>query len=563
MLYIERLSGCLIMFDKHKQKTLLMIVLLVALVAALYGQFLWNPILFDDSSFFQLEGDGSSHVATFSSFSPLELRSLPYATLAWTAQLFGLELIGFRIGNLALHAATVVALFFFLWQLFDAVLPKHAARQDHMDYRWAAFFAALLFGLHPVAVFAVGYLVQRTIVMATLFSLLAMYAYVRGNVRQKPGWLWASVFFYYLAVYSKEHAIMLPAVMLALTVLLHEDWFARLKRMWSIFAAFAAIALLVVLAKKGILGGVYEINAPEMLQDVNPDNAYLFSVLTQSWLFFKYFALWILPNPEWMSVDMREPFAKSYFSFYSLTFVAFLLYGAVAARLLFRRGMLGLLGFALIFPWLMFMTELSAVRIQESFVLYRSYLWSAGTFALLPLVFWKTTARGAMLMLSIIAAFLVPVSMERLSTFSHPVLLWDDAEKLVRNKQDLPGVFRIYYNRGTYYVRIKQYDSAISDLKRSIELYPRQPYAYHNLGAAYREKGEMEEALKYFSKAIQLNKEAKEPLNPMHYLGRASVYEAQRNWAAASNDYKVSCMLVEKGCEKINLAERETSSKGK
>lgn len=551
------------MWDKDKQKTLLLCALLAVFVAALYGQFLWNPILFDDSSFFQLESDGTSHVLSFSSFSPLELRSLPYATLAWTAQMFGLDLIGFRIGNLVLHAATVVVLFFFLRQLFEVVLPKDAVRQDRLDYRWAAFFAALLFGLHPVAVYGVGYLAQRTIVMATLFSLLAMSAYVRGCMQQKRAWLWTSVFFYYLAVYSKEHAIMLPAVMLALTVLVRRDWAVRLKQTWLIFAAYAVIALLVVLAKKGILGGVYEINAPEMLQDINPENAYLFSVLTQSWLFFKYWVLWVFPNPEWMSVDMREPFAKSFFSPYSLIFAAFLLYGAVAARLLFKRSMLRLLGFALLFPWLMFMTELSTVRIQESFVLYRSYLWSVGAFALLPLIFWKITARGAMLMLAIIAAFMFPISMERLSTFSHPVLLWDDAEKLVRDRTDLPGVFRIYYNRGTYYVRIKQYDNAISDLKRSIELYPAQPYAYHNLGAAYREKGEMEEALKYFSKAIQLNKDAKEPLNPMHYLGRASVYEAQRNWAAASNDYKVSCMLAGKGCEKTNLAEREASSRGK
>ncbi len=551
------------MLDKDKQKILLLCTLLAVFVAALYGQFLWSPILFDDSSFFQLENDGTSHVLSFSSFSPLEIRSLPYATLAWTAQLFGLDLIGFRIGNLVLHAAAVVALFFFLWQLFDAVLPKDVIRPDRLDYRWAAFFAALLFGLHPVAVYGVGYLAQRTIVMATLFSLLAMSAYVRGCMQQKQAWLWASALFYYLAVYSKEHAIMLPAVMLALTVLARQDWAVRLKQTWLIFVAYAVIALLVVLAKKGVLGGVYEINAPEMLQDINPENAYFFSILTQSWLFFKYWALWIFPNPEWMSVDMREPFAKSYFSFYSLAFAAFISYGIVAVRLLLKRGMIGMFGFALLFPWLMFMTELSTVRIQESFVLYRSYLWAVGAFALLPLIFWKITARGAMLMLTIIAAFLFPISMERLSTFSHPVLLWDDAEKLVRDRADLPGVFRIYYNRGTYYVRIKQYDNAISDLKRSIELYPKQPYAYHNLGAAYREKGALEEALRCFGKAIQLNKDAKEPLNPMHYLGRASVYEAQSNWIAASNDYKVSCMLAGKGCEKTDLAERETLSKRK
>lgn len=550
------------MSGKDKQITLFLCILLVAFVAALYGQFLWNPILFDDGIFFTTEDDGSSHALKFAAaFSLFELRSLPYATLGWTAQMFGLGLIGFRIGNLLLHAATVVALFFFLSQLFDAVLPKDVIRQDRLGYRRAAFFAALLFGLHPVAVYGVGYLAQRTIVMATLFSLLAMYTYLRGCAQEKRAWLWASVFFYYLAVYSKEHAIMLPAVMLALTVLTRQDWAVRLKQTWFIFAAYAVIALLVVLAKKGILGGVYEINAPEMLQDINPENAYLFSVLTQSWLFFKYWALWIFPNPEWMSVDMREPFAKSFFSIYLLAFTAFTVYGIAASYLLFRRGKLGLLGFALLFPWLMFMTELSTVRIQESFVLYRSYLWAAGAFALLPLVFWKVTARGALLMLAIIAALLFPISMERLSTFSHPVLLWDDAEKLVHDKQDLPGVFRIYYNRGTRYLHIKQYDNAIRDLRRSVELYPPQPYAYNNLGYAYFKKGELEEAERFFSIAILLNENSNDPPAPRYYFGRAAVYEAKGNWVAASNDYKMSCKLAGRGCDKTNLMQRESSPK--
>lgn len=530
-----------------------MSALLVILTAALYGQFLWNPIIFDDGQFFAQGDDGQPNVLRYSvSFSLLELRSLPYATLAWTAQWFGYDLIGFRIGNLVLHAATVLSLFFFLRQLLFATLPDDTSHPNRLGYIWMAFFAALLFGLHPVAVYGVGYLVQRTIVMATLFSLLAMFFYMRGCVQQKQVWLWVSVIFYYLAVYSKEHAIMLPAVMLSLAVLLHENWQTRIKRQLPIFAAYAVIVLLVVLAKKGVLGSVYEINAPEMLQDVSPERAYPLSVLTQSWLFFKYWALWIFPNPEWMSVDMREPFAKSFLSPYLLMFSAFLIYGAVAARLLFKRGVLGLLGFSLLFPWLMFMTELSAVRIQESFVLYRSYLWAVGAFALLPLVFWKITARGAMLMLVIFSAFVFLISMERLSTFSHPILLWEDAKKQVRGREDMPGVFRIYYNLGTRYLIEKQYDDAISNLKRSVELYPQQPSAYNNLGLAYFEKRELDEAVRYSSIAIQLNEASQDPPAPRYYFGRAMAYEAQKNWSAASKDYEVSCRLAGRGCDKTD-----------
>lgn len=548
---------------QEKYKTALLSIMLIVLVSILYGQFLWNPTAFDDGHFFALDDDGRPNVLQYAvSFSLLQLRSLPYATLAWTGQLFGFDLIGFRVGNLVLHVASVLSLFFFMRQLFDFMLSGSTQRHDRLNSCWMAFFVALLFGLHPVAVFGAGYMVQRTIVMATLFSLLAMFSYMRGCMQQKQGWLWVSVIFYYLAVYSKEHAIMLPAVMLALTVLLHEDWFTQIKRRLPIFAAYAVIMVLVVLAKKGILGGIYEINAPEMLQDVSSKDAYPFSVLTQSWLFFKYWALWIFPNPEWMSVDMREPFAKSYFSFYLLAFAAFLLYGFVALRLLLKRGRIGVLGFALLFPWLMFMTEFSTVRIQESFVLYRSYLWAVGAFALLPLIFWNVTKRGAMLMLAIIAAFLFLISMERLSTFSHPILLWEDAKKLVRGREDLPGVFRIYYNLGTRYLRTKQYDTAISNLQRSVELYPQQPYAYNNLGSAFLAKNELEEAVRYFSIAIQLNEVSSDVEAPRYYYGRAIAYEKQKNWAAASADYKVTCKLAGRGCDKTNLPQIETLLKG-
>lgn len=545
---------------KENQKIVLMSALLVILPVALYGQFLWNPTVFDDGQFFVLGDDGQPNVLRYSaSFSLLELRSLPYATLAWTAQLFGYDLIGFRIGNLVLHVATVLSLFFFMKQLLSVILPEDKSHLNRLEPIWMAFFAALLFGLHPVAVYGAGYLVQRTIVMATLFSLLAMFSYLRGCAQQKQAWLWASVVFYYLAVYSKEHAIMLPAVMLSLTILLHENWQARIKRLLPIFAAYAAIVLLVILARKGILGSVYEINAPEMLQDVSPERAYPLSVLTQSWLFFKYWALWVFPNPEWMSVDMREPFAKSFLSVYLLAFWGFLFYGFVAIRLLLKRGKMGLLGFSLLFPWLMFMTEVSTVRIQESFVLYRSYLWAVGAFALLPLVFWKVTARGAMLILVIITAFVYLISMERLITFSHPILLWEDAKRLVRGREDLPGVFRIYYNLGTRYLIEKQYDNAINNLKCSVDLYPEQPSAYNNLGLAYFEKGEFEEAVRYSSIAIQLNEGSQDPPAPRYYFGRAMAYEAQKNWIAASKDYEVSCTLAGRGCDKTNpsLLKRE------
>lgn len=533
-----------------KKTNELLSFLLIALVVALYGQFLSSPIVFDDRQFFMVDNQGNQPVSSYH-FALFELRSLPYATLAWTKAAFGLDLINFRVGNLLLHAAVVLALFAFLSALFAAVYGE-SKNESSLPPGLAAFFAALLFALHPVATYAAGYLVQRTIVMATLFSLLALWVYVQGSVRQKPLWQWMSVPFYYLAVFSKEHAIMLPAVLFALTVLLHDDWLSKIKQRWLIFATLAAIAMFVLLARKGLLGSVYEINAAEMLRQNDSELAYPLSVITQSWLFFKYALLWVVPNPAWMSIDMREPFARSLFSPYLIAAVSFAAWGVGAFWLLLKRGRSGLVGFALLFPWLMFFTEFSSVRIQEVFVLYRSYLWAPGAFCLLPVVFAKLNRRMAAFILTLLALAMFPMSMDRLMTLSHPVLLWDDAEKLIKGRTDLPGAYRIYHNRGAELLNIGSLDQAIADLKKSIALHNDFAEAHGNLGAAYFNKGDFPNAIASFSQAIDIAQNAGKSLNPRYIHGRAQAFEKMGELDKAQADYRESCRLAKRGCEKLS-----------
>ena len=539
-----------------KKTNILLSFLLITLVVALYGQFLSSPIVFDDLYFFTGNyKDNQPAVSTYR-FALFELRSLPYSTLAWTKAFFGLELIFFRGGNLLLHVAVVLVLFPFLSSLFSAVYGK-SKNQSSLSPSLAAFFAALLFALHPVATYAAGYLIQRTIVMSTLFSLLALLVYVQGSVRQKPLWQWMSVPFYYLAVFSKEHAIMLPAVLIALTVLLHDDWWLKLKQRWLIFATLAVIAMFAMFVLVSginidLLGSVYEPNGVEMLRQNNSKLAYPLSVITQSWLFFKYALLWVVPNPAWMSIDMREPFARSLFSPYMIAAVGFLAWGVGAFWLLLKRGTLGLVGFALLFPWLMFFTEFSTVRIQDVFVLYRSYLWATGAFCLLPVVFSRLSGHSASLVLTLIALAMFPMSVERLMTLSHPVLLWDDAEKLVKGRTDLPGAFRIYHNRGAELLNIGSLDQAIADLKKSIALHNDFAEAHGNLGAAYLKKGDFPNSVASFSKAIDITQNSGKSLNPRYVYGRAQASEKMGELEKAQADYRESCRVAKRGCDKLS-----------
>lgn len=541
-----------------------------ALVLLIYGRFLDNPLVFDDLYPFMLDEQGRSAIFNYLYPDWRSLRTIPYATLAWTAEWFGFGLPPFRIGNVLLHIATCLTLFWLVRTLLEAVLPE--ARRA--DAPWLAFFAALLFALHPVAVYSVAYLVQRSTLMATLFSLLALHAWLRGslsnpnnlhaNAASNPhgqsgvnqrGWLWAAVVCYALAVNSKEHAVMLPAVLVVLEVLLHPDWWQRMRRNWPVYAALALVALVVVLQRKALIGAVVELEAGVMLQGLGVAQPYPMSVLTQCWLFFKYMWLWLLPNPEWMSVDMREPFATSLASPYLIAPLLFLAWGGFGLRLLLKRGEAGVIGFAMLFPWLMFMTELSSVRIQEPFVLYRSYLWAAGALVVVPLLLSRMRRPMALTILSLLALACIPITIERLGTFAHPFQLWDDAEKLVHGRDDRVGAYRIYYNRGSECIKFLDFRCAESDLKRSIELYPGLPEAHGNLGSTYLQTGRPALAKAPLDQAIRLDNARKQP-NWRHYWWRAQANESLGLRREAVMDYAATCLLKRQGCDKAGLSQQ-------
>jgi tetratricopeptide (TPR) repeat protein len=426
---------------------------------------------------------------------------------------------------------------------------------------WFAFFGALIFASHPVAVYGVAYLIQRSTLMATLFMLLMLLAYLEGLLSGSRRWMLAAALCYFAAVYSKEHSVAAPGVALALTLLLRKPSAALFRQIAPFYMIAVLIAAAVVwstISSKGVLGVAYEPNAGGMLEHsarmegLNdlPD-AHLLSILTQCWLFFKYLGLWLLPNPAWMSVDMREPFAVSLLSWpYTLGMAAFMAYFCAAAWLLLKRGRRGLLGFALLFPWILFLTEWSTVRIQEPFVLYRSYLWMPGLFAALPLVFAgralpaESSCRAESglrkwnyIVLGLVSLLLVPLTLNRLDTFSSNIKLWDDAEKLVRGRAGVFGIERVYYNRGTELGKLERYDEAVADFSKAIAIHPFD-YVYGNRATAYYFMGNYQQALRDYDSAIALD-----PDNANSYYGRALTYRALGGFAAAQEDLRKSCAL--------------------
>ncbi len=62
-----------------------------------------------------------------------------------------------------------------------------------------------------------------------------------------------------------------------------------------------------------------------------------------------------------------------------------------------------------------------------------------------------------------------------------------------------------YNKRGVAYARKGQYDQAISDFNKALEINPRYATAYYNRGVAYARKGQYDQAISDFTKALEIN----------------------------------------------------------
>lgn len=485
-------------------------MVLIALAgAALYVPFLSNPTVFDDQALYSV---GLARFAV----TPIDLtpRTLPYFTIAAIDVFSGQAIEANRLFSLLLHVASAVVLFAVLRALLVRT-PERSREGLPFGHR-ATLIAAVLaavFALHPVAAYGAAYLAQRTIVLATLFSLLSILLLERGIALERyPLVIWAAVAFS-MAVMCKEHSIMVPAAA-SVIVGLHAN---RLSVKWRWFALYlllcAPAAALAVTQRVNLLGSAYEPDLDNVLAGVaiealgQPMGPWLVSAVIQMGLFWDYLLVWVLPVHRWLSIDMRIDFAARWGSpwkivgttlFFALPVSAFL----VAIRSRSRRAKLcaaGLLGY-----WMVFLTELTSVRFQEPFVLYRSYLWAP--FLMIAIAPWLIVLRWMAVGVSAVLTLgiLVPSSVNRLQSFSSSERLWDDAAaKLPR--PDVPGAVRVYFNRGLNRVRANQLEGAREDFEHIVELAPNDFRTLLGRGLVRSRMGNPEGALADLDRAATLS----------------------------------------------------------
>ena len=373
--------------------------------------------------------------------------------------------------------------------------------------RLAALAGAALFSVHPVAVYGAAYLMQRSIVLATLFGLLALVMFLRGVRTGSLSDAVAAALLYSLSVLSKEHAILLPAVAIALLPLTAaRPWFA-VRYSVLFFVACAPAAILTFLFSRGILGEAYEPRFASIASQVTTESIsspWMASVLVQTGLFFKYLYLWLLPSTADMALDLRVDFA--YYWAPAVALPAVLCYvasAALAVYLVLRRGPLALPAWGFLYVWILFAVEFTAVRFQEPFVLYRSYLWAPGLVVAVAAGLDRLPPRLLVALVVPALALLSWQAHDRLRTFSSGLAIWEDAVAKLP-AEAVPGGYRPLYELGREYLYAGRPGDAVDVTERCIRLYPRLFDCAFARAAIQIEMKQYEKALPSIISAIAL-----------------------------------------------------------
>lgn len=293
------------------------------------------------------------HAAAWSYDAGMFGRPVPMLTLALDWWASGGDPARLRLTNLAIHAGNTLLVFTLAFRLLDLRrrLAADPAGRWTPDPLWTGFLAALLWALAPVHGFTVLYVVQRMVLLAGTFSLLALLGYLAlrqalgaGRRLAALGWLGLTLACGLLALGSKETAVLLPVYVLVIEGFLLGfrglgRWRPWLKGTLVVLALAPAVGLLLkAMLEPGWYLGSFA------FRDFDP----LERVLTQARVLASYLGSLLLPIPANIHFfNDNFPISRGLLD-PPATALALGLWVALVAAALALRRVLPLFGFAVL-----------------------------------------------------------------------------------------------------------------------------------------------------------------------------------------------------------------------
>jgi protein O-mannosyl-transferase len=491
---------------------------MIAFAAALlYFQTSGYPFHFDD--FFNIvDNPYIRNLGDVSLFlKGLELRTnwfraLPALSFAINYHFHGLEVFGYHLVNLLLHAGSGILVYFISKHLFVLDLRSDRALQEDETGFFNrhgtplfSLFVALIFVAHPLQTNTVTYIVERNEGMAAFFYLLGLFLFMKGSFSRggsKAVYLSGTGVVFFFAVLSKEIGFTLPIVLILFDLLFVCQGKEAMKKRLKIYGAVGLLLAIYLLFF--LRGGLYALLFRQNHVWTPWEN-----LLTQANVLIRYIGLLFLPWPGWMNIDHDIRVSRSLFEFPTFMSMATILFLFLLAVYLAKKKK-RLISFGIFSFFIILAPTSSVIPIWDTMVEYRLYL-PVFSFGLILTVLAdslyqflvrrhserfgrRVVATIAILVLALYSLFTV----QRNYVFREDITLWEDA---VRKS---PDKARVHLGLGMALLKLNRLEEARDVLKTALGKYPKNfVLVYYGLGQVYRDLGDDEKAIFHFEKYLR------------------------------------------------------------
>ena len=395
-----------------------------------------------------------------------------------------------------------------------AVLAFHLARRMMPD--WCAWVVAALFAVHPVHVEAVANGVGQSELLAAVFLVPAVTLYLRGRMRDSgalaPRTVAAIALLYAGACFSKEHGIVLPALLIAAELTVIDDATSfrdRVRRLRPFYLGLAAIAVAFLGARSHVFAGQgiagFQAFQPFASLRLSSTDRILTAIsVVPDWLRLLYWPAHL--SSEYSPPDIEIAQGLSVSQLPGLV----LLLAIIALAVKLRRKQ----------PVVSFGIAFAAITLLPS----SNFLITTGILIAERTLFLPSL--GAMIALG---GLLVPAIAAWRARFAGPVALapqllcgavlltgaarseqrttvWHDNDTLFRRAVvDAPLSYRTHYMFGSWLFQHRHIIAGEAEYKIALKLFPYDPYMTFNLAERYREFGMCQHAIPQYQWTLGLD----------------------------------------------------------
>jgi Tfp pilus assembly protein PilF len=510
----------------------IMPVMVVAAGWAVYANSLSGPFIFDDHQAIPENPHVRSLWPLISAMrapdqSTLAGRPLVSLSFALNHAVGGFDVRGYHAVNILLHVVNALLIFGIVGRTIrlrrDGV-PPVSWQPDHL-----AFYAALLWTVHPLQTEAVSYIVQRTELMAGCCLLLTLYAFIRSCASTRPArWQAVSVVACALGVGCKESIVAAPVLVAVYDhVFVSGSIRTALRQRAGLYTGLVATWFLLALV---VATGPRADTVAVSHGTITPWT-YL---LTQTGAIAHYLRLSVWPVG--LTIDYDDwPIARGLGDVWMPGLLVAGLIGLtiVALRRRSAWGFVGALFFVALAPTSSFVPIVTEVMAER-----RMYLPLASVVVAVVCAIHWLAPRGwpgwiRQATASLLALILAIGTIHRNRDYRTETAIYEDA--VVKR----PGNARARHNLGATLIREGDIDRGIDELRQTLAIRPGYADAHHTLGVALAMRHQDVEAAKHLAGVLALD----DTRGPTHYT-LAVVLGRQGRWREAARHFARAAQLL-------------------